>query len=326
MTATATTTSTSASRTKATGFMAPMMAKGCDGVRGSTSRGTSGEADSCREPGHVRPRRPDEGLDDGGLPTFTRRGAAPTPSTGTLRRSFTDGVWVRGEIQGWNERNGHAYFQLADTTAEGRRATLSVSFFANNRMRLRPMLQKSRLRLADGLKVRIHGYLDFYAPNGRLGLKMGGIDPRYTLGEMSLQRDEVVRRLVATGLFDRNRALAFPAVPLRVGVVTSVGSAAWHDFTHELERSGSASPACHRRQRAGRVGGGDGVAGDRRPRVTRRPRRAGRHPRRRFAHGPVRLRHRRGRAGASPAPDCRCSPDWVTRSTARWPTRSPTSR
>ncbi len=178
----------------------------------------------------------DEGLDDGGLATFTV-GELADAINGSLRRSFTDGVWVRGEIQGWNERNGHAYFQLTDTAADGKRATLSVSFFANNRMRLRPMLQKSRLRLADGLKVRIHGYLDFYAPNGRLGLKMGGIDPRYTLGEMSLQRDEVVRRLVAAGLFDRNRALAFPVVPLRVGVVTSVGSAAWHDFTHELDRS-----------------------------------------------------------------------------------------
>jgi exodeoxyribonuclease VII large subunit len=179
----------------------------------------------------------DAGLDDGGLPTFTV-GELADAINGTLRRSFTEGVWVRGEIQGWNERNGHAYFQLVETTPEGRRATLSVSFFANNRVRLRPMLQKSRLRLADGLKVRIHGYLDFYAPNGRLSLKMGGIDPRYTLGEMSLQRDEVVRRLVAAGLFDRNRALPFPAVPLRVGVVTSVGSAAWHDFSHELDRSG----------------------------------------------------------------------------------------
>jgi exodeoxyribonuclease VII large subunit len=178
----------------------------------------------------------DAGLDDGGLPTFTV-GELADAINGSLRRSFTDGVWVRGEIQGWNERNGHAYFQLVETTPEGRRATLAVSFFANNRVRLRPMLQKSRLRLADGLKVRIHGYLDFYAPNGRLSLKMGGIDPRYTLGEMSLQRDEVVRRLVAAGLFDRNRGLRFPVVPLRVGVVTSVGSAAWHDFSHELDRS-----------------------------------------------------------------------------------------
>ena len=105
-------------------------------------------------------------------------------------------------------------------------------------MSLRPILQRSRVRLGDGMKVRVFGYLDFYAPNGRLSLKMSGIDPRYTLGEMAIERDEVVRRLVASGRYDANRTRLLVGPPFRVGVVTSVGSAAWHDFTHELEQSG----------------------------------------------------------------------------------------
>ena len=121
-------------------------------------------------------------------------------------------------------------------------------------MRLRPILNKHRLRLGDGLKVRIFGHLDFFAPSGQLGLKMSGLDPRFTLGEMALERDDVVRRLVASGLFDANRRAAVPAAPLRVGVVTSTASAAWADFAHELERSGLAfQPAGHRRARAGEL-------------------------------------------------------------------------
>jgi len=175
--------------------------------------------------------------DDGGLPTFTV-GELVGEINGALRRSFADGVWVRGEIQGWRETSaGHAYFNLVEDN-DGTKATLPVSWFTNSRARLRPVLQKHRLRLVDGLKVRIHGYLDVYAPSGRLGLKMSGIDPRYTLGELALERDDVVRRLVAAGLFDSNRAKAFAVVPLCIGVVSSVGSAAWHDFTHELELSG----------------------------------------------------------------------------------------
>ncbi len=177
----------------------------------------------------------DEG--DGGVVTFTV-GELGEAINGALRRGFFEGVWVRGEIQGWREGpNGHAYFNLVDDQA-GVKATVAVSFFANVRMKLRPMLAKHRLRLADGMKVRIHGFLDYYAPNGRLGLKMGGIDPRYTLGEIALARDELIRKLVAEGVYDANRARALPMVPLRVGVVTSVGSAAWHDFRHELEVSG----------------------------------------------------------------------------------------
>jgi exodeoxyribonuclease VII large subunit len=175
--------------------------------------------------------------DDGGLPTFTV-GELVAEVNAVLRRRFYEGVWVRGEIQGFKDSaNGHAYFNLVEESDAGK-ATIAVSWFNTSRQRLRPLLQRHRLRLGDGLKVRIHGYLDMYAPTGRLGLKMSGIDPRYTLGELAMQRDDVVRRLVAAGLYDANRARVLAAVPLSIGVVTSVGSAAWHDFTQELASSG----------------------------------------------------------------------------------------
>jgi exodeoxyribonuclease VII large subunit len=174
-------------------------------------------------------------LDDGGVPTYTV-GELAEAINSALRRRFTDGVWVRGEIQGWSERGPHAYFRLVGEDDDGK-AAVNVQFFANSRMRLRPILTKHRLRLGDGLKVRIFGHLDYFAPSGQLGLKMSGLDPRFTLGEMALERDEIVRRLVANGLFDANRRTRVPHAPLRVGVVTSTASAAWADFTHELDRS-----------------------------------------------------------------------------------------
>jgi exodeoxyribonuclease VII large subunit len=177
-------------------------------------------------------------LDDGGVPTYSVTELSEAINS-ALRRRFTDGVWVRGEIQGWSERGPHAYFRLVEETDDGK-AVINVQFFANARMRLRPILAKHRLRLGDGLKVRIFGHLDFFAPSGQLGLKMSSLDPRFTLGEMALERDDVVRRLVASGLFDANRRTRLPPAPLRVGVVTSTASAAWGDFTHELDRSGLA--------------------------------------------------------------------------------------
>ena len=175
-------------------------------------------------------------LDDGGEPTYSV-GELADAVNGALRRQFGDGVWVRGEIQGYGERGGHAYFRLVESS-DDRKAVLDVSFFANVRMRIRPILQKHRLRLADGMKVRIFGVLDYYAANGRLSLKMASIDPRYTLGEMAVQRDEVVRRLIASGLYDANREHRLARVPLRIGLVTSRDSAAWHDFMHQLMQSG----------------------------------------------------------------------------------------
>ena len=158
-------------------------------------------------------------LDDGGVPTYSV-GELAEAINSAIRRRFTDGVWVRGEIQGWSERGPHAYFRLVEDTDDGK-AAINIQFFANSRMRLRPILTKHRLQLGDGLKVRIFGHLDYFAPSGQLGLKMSGLDPRFTLGEMALERDDVVRRLVASGLFDANRRTRVAAAPLRVGVVTS---------------------------------------------------------------------------------------------------------
>lgn len=176
----------------------------------------------------------DDELDDAANPTYTV-GELAEAINDALRRGFSDGVWVRGEISGWSDRGQHAYFTLVDD--DGTKAAVNVQFFANARMRLRPMLQKHRLRLADGMKVRVFGYLDYYAPTGRIGLKMTGIDPKYTLGDIAQSRDEVIRRLVADGLLDANKRRPLSPIPLRVGVVTSVGTAAWHDFHDELQRS-----------------------------------------------------------------------------------------
>ena len=178
----------------------------------------------------------DEPYDDPANPTYSV-GELADAINAQLRRGFGEGVWVRGEIQGWSERGSHAYFNLVEETPSGK-AVLPVQFFANVRLKLRPLLHKHRLRLGDGMTVRIFGHLDYYAAGGRLGLKMSGIDPRFTLGELAMARDEVVRRLVASGRFDANRRHVLSPVPLRIGVVTSVGSAAWHDFHDELVRSG----------------------------------------------------------------------------------------
>ena len=178
----------------------------------------------------------DEPYDDAANPTYSV-GELADAINRQLRRGFDDGVWVRGEIDGLQMRGAHTYFALVEDGENGR-AVVNVSLFAPMRRNLTPLLKRSRLELADGMKVRIFGQLDFYAPTGRLGLKMAGIDPRFTLGELSQARDQVVRRLVAAGLFDANRAKPLSPIPLRVGVVASVGSAAWHDFRDELDRSG----------------------------------------------------------------------------------------
>jgi exodeoxyribonuclease VII large subunit len=174
--------------------------------------------------------------DDPADPTFGVRELADAVNQ-VLRRGFRDGVWVRGEIDGIQQRSGHVYFTLTEQTDEGR-ASVQVALFANTWYRLRPVLARHRLRLGNGLAVRIHGSLNYYAPTGRLSLVMDGIDVRFTLGQLAADRDALLARLTDDGLLRRNASLAVPLVPERIGLVASRGSAAWHDVLHELEASG----------------------------------------------------------------------------------------
>ena len=244
------------------------------------------------------PAEDEEPLDDAANPTLTV-GELADEINRALRRSFFDGVWVRGEIHDLSERNGHLYLTLADD-APGRKAVLRVQFFANARVRLRPLLTKHRLRLSVGMKVRVYGHLDYYGPGGSIGLKMTDLDPRYTLGDLAQQRDQIVRRLVADGAIDANKRRPLSAVPLRIGVVSSEGTAAWHDFHEELRGSGLGFQV---------VLANTAVQGPSAPRAVTRailaalpsrphawPRRDRRHPR---GRGPQRARRVRRRADRS---------------------------
>ena len=67
---------------------------------------------------------------------------------------------------------------------------------------------------------------------------MSDIDPDFTLGRLAADRERLLRRLDAEGLLGRQAELPPPLVPLRLGLVTSAGSAAEHDVLDELRRSG----------------------------------------------------------------------------------------
>ncbi|MGE3324194.1 MAG: exodeoxyribonuclease VII large subunit [Acidimicrobiia bacterium] len=171
--------------------------------------------------------------------TFTVGGLNRAVSD-ALRAQFPTDVWVRGEIRGFKVANGgHVYFSLVERV-EDREESLNVSLFRFARNKITPIIARHRMDLADGIEVRISGQVDFYAPSGRISLKMTGIDPTYTLGRLAADRDALIARLHAAGLLDANKRRPIPVVPLRVGLVTSIGSAAFHDFTDELDRSGYA--------------------------------------------------------------------------------------
>jgi exodeoxyribonuclease VII large subunit len=64
------------------------------------------------------------------------------------------------------------------------------------------------------------------------------VDPAFTLGLLERRRRETLAALAAAGLLEANRALPLAELPLSIALITSGGSAAYHDFLSGLTESG----------------------------------------------------------------------------------------
>ena len=150
-----------------------------------------------------------------------------------------------GEIQRFRpSAAGHQYFDLVEKGQGGERdqvvGVLSAVIWRGEYGRIRPVLERAGEALADGLRVRCRVSVDFYPPGGRLQVQIREIDPTFTLGDLAKRRQETLLALTDAGLVERNRALPLPALPMSIALVTSIGSAAYHDFLATLRESGFA--------------------------------------------------------------------------------------
>ncbi|MCB1035703.1 MAG: exodeoxyribonuclease VII large subunit [Acidobacteria bacterium] len=158
---------------------------------------------------------------------------------GLVQQAFQS-VWVSGEIQRLKDsQRGHLYFELIEKdAADGIVAKLDAVIWRTQSLRIRRQLADTGQRLAEGLEIRCRCRMDFWPPGGRLQLVVEEVDPVFTLGLLEQRRRQTLAALEKAGLLDRNRTLALPELPLRLGLVTSAGSAAYHDFVTGLEESG----------------------------------------------------------------------------------------
>lgn len=133
-------------------------------------------------------------------------------------------LWVDGEISNLTiARSGHAYFSLKDDQSQFR----AVMW--------RHALSRQRIVPKEGDRVIAHGNVTVYQPRGEVQLQVDVLQPQGT-GLLQLRLEELRQRLEAEGLFDPSRKRQLPAVPQRIGVVTSATGAVWHDIQHVVAR------------------------------------------------------------------------------------------
>ncbi|HTE40999.1 MAG TPA: exodeoxyribonuclease VII large subunit [Steroidobacteraceae bacterium] len=140
-----------------------------------------------------------------------------------LERGFGS-LWLEGELSNLSRpSSGHWYFSLKDNGAQLRCAMFRQR---NSLLRFAPQ---------DGMHVLVRGRVGLYEPRGDYQFLVEHMEEG---GEGALRRrfELLKAKLAAEGLFAAERKRRPPALPRRIGVITSPTGAALRDIMNVLRR------------------------------------------------------------------------------------------
>jgi exodeoxyribonuclease VII large subunit len=145
--------------------------------------------------------------------------------------------WVMAEISEIKENYaGHCYLELIEkhTEEENVRARVRGIIWSKRYRFLKPLFENvTGESLRDGIKVLIRAKIEYHEVYG-LSLVINDIDPAFTLGEMALKRQQIIRKLESEGVISMNRELEFPILPKRIAIISSKNAAGYSDFIKHL--------------------------------------------------------------------------------------------
>ena len=135
---------------------------------------------------------------------------------------FSD-IWVSGEISGAKlAASGHYYFTLKDEQSQLKCVCYKMT------------ARYLKFKPQDGVAVLARGRVDYYDARGELMI-VEALEPQ-GFGALQLAFEQLKKKLEAEGLFAPSRKRPLPALPERIGIVTSPTGAVIRDMLQILER------------------------------------------------------------------------------------------
>ena len=157
---------------------------------------------------------------------------------GSLQEAFPATVWIVAEVSELKEnRSGHCYLELVEKLEDEIIARSRATIWSYTYRMLKPYFETTTGQFfSHGIKIMVQVTVEYHPAYG-LSLNIKDIDPTYTVGDMALQRKEIVERLMSEGVVDMNRELQLPLVPQKIAVISSKTAAGYQDFINQLENN-----------------------------------------------------------------------------------------
>ncbi len=155
----------------------------------------------------------------------------------SLYMTLPDMYWVIAEISEIKENySGHCYLELIEKHPDEKnvRARAKAIIWSNRYSFLRSFFENiTGESLKEGMKILVKTKIEYHELYG-LSLVITDIDPSFTVGEMAMKRQMVIKRLEEEGVFSMNKDIDFPSVPQRIAIISSKNAAGYSDFFKQL--------------------------------------------------------------------------------------------
>lgn len=149
------------------------------------------------------------------------------------------GVWITAETSDLRSSGGHCYMELVqkDERTGSPLAKSRAVMWASTFSRLGAMFYAATgTRLRSDMKIMVKVNANYHPVYG-MSLVISDINPDYTVGDLARRRNEIIARLRAEGVFDMNRCLPWPQLPVRVAIISARGAAGYGDFMKHLHNN-----------------------------------------------------------------------------------------
>jgi len=153
--------------------------------------------------------------------------------------NFAEPLWIHAEIGQVGESRGQYYISLIEKN-EKSDAILAQSeavIWYKSVLFLKKKLGGVFDSLVQqGTQVKVKVKIDHHERYG-LKLVIEDIDPKYTIGQLELQRQAIIDKLEAKGLIDINAQIPLPSVMQKIAVISSETAAGYKDFIKQIEQN-----------------------------------------------------------------------------------------
>jgi len=165
----------------------------------------------------------------------------------SLYLALPEMYWVVAEISEIKENYaGHCFIELVEKHPDeiNIRAKVRAVIWAKKYSFLKPLFESvTGESLREGFKVLLKVTIEYHEIYG-LSLVINDIDPAFTIGEMALKRQQIIRKLEQEGVFSMNKELVLPLLPNRIAVISSKNAAGYTDFLKHLTGNGYGYKFC----------------------------------------------------------------------------------